>query len=43
MGFEVLLGLGIAGLAWNYLQGSISNPFYKIINGKINTSVRINN
>lgn len=25
MGFEVILGLGIAGLAWNYLQGSISD------------------
>jgi len=25
MGFEVILGLGIAGLAWNYLQSSISD------------------
>ena len=25
MGFEVILGLGIAGLAWNYLQNSISD------------------
>ena len=25
MGFEVILGLGIAGLAWNYLQSSTSD------------------
>ena len=25
MGFEVILGLGIAGLAWNYLQNSTSD------------------
>ena len=25
MGFEVIVGLGLAGLAWNLLKGSISN------------------
>ena len=35
MGFEVVLGLGLAGLAWNLLKGSISHEakfdetFYK--------------